>query len=77
MAGVAREVPPLPPIDIIPSNLPSLYSLGTIFSIAFDITSVANALSFFAAIFLISSPISAATNSFDTSVGVKGSKTPQ
>ena len=44
--GVTKDVPPVPPREIIPSNFPSAYSLGINFSIPFDKISVPNALSF-------------------------------
>ncbi len=76
IAGVTNEVPPVPPKDIIPSNLPCLYNSGNNFSMPFDNTSVANALSFLETRVSMSEPAAFATSLFDTSGSKAGSNTP-
>ncbi|MNC28541.1 hypothetical protein D3C75_767510 [compost metagenome] len=74
--GVTSEVPPVPPKEIIPSNLPCLYNSGTNFSIPLANNSVASALSFLATSSSILTPAAAATSLLEIS-GVKvGSNTP-
>ena len=76
MAGVAREVPPLPPMERMPSSLPRAKSSGTSFSAPRAITSMASPRSFLAASAARSTPTAAATSALLTSGVNRGSKTP-
>ena len=76
IAGVAIEVPPEPPTDIMPSNLPCAYSSGISFSAPRLMTSVAKARSLLELISSMLTPTDAATSAFDTSGANRGSKAP-